>query len=81
MIPQFGEVIETCDRNTERTANKCDDLYRAYKCFWDERRTESEPDSVRHLFEDIFGLNQLYDEAEIEADKLIPEPSEEVATK
>lgn len=39
-----------------------------YRCLWDGIKNSPEPDSFRNSFNDVFGFNQLYDQAEIKAE-------------
>ncbi|KAG5682555.1 hypothetical protein PVAND_011900 [Polypedilum vanderplanki] len=57
----YDEIIDKCDRITERSEDQCDYVYRAYKCFWDEIKNQPEPESIRFSFYDVLGFNEIYD--------------------
>ncbi|XP_070502388.1 uncharacterized protein [Chironomus tepperi] len=64
----FNEIIDTCDQTTEKSENQCDFVFRMYKCLWNGIKNSPEPESLRDSFNDVFGFNQLFDEAEIKAE-------------
>jgi hypothetical protein len=63
-LSQYDEIIDKCDRETERSEDQCDYVYRAYKCFWDEIKAQPEPESFRFSFYDVLGFNEIYDKEE-----------------
>lgn len=59
----------------------CDYVYRCYKCFWDQLKSQPEPDSVRLSFYDVLGFNEAFDEGEIideEVSKVVDEAEMEL---
>ena len=74
---QFNEIIDKCDKDTEKSENQCDFVFRMYKCLWNGIKNSPEPESLRNSFNDVFGFNQLFDDGEIKAE-LEAEASETV---
>lgn len=64
-----------------RGEDECDDVYRAYKCFWDGVHDAEAQDvnGIQFSFYDVLGFNRLYDEAEVLAEK--EATSEEIVEK
>lgn len=73
---QVRPILDDCEAKTEVGEDRCDYVFRAYKCFWDGVNAAIEKPavdgaSVRFSLYDVLGFNRLYDAEEDASDNVV----------
>lgn len=61
---QAADILDYCQSNIEKGEDKCDNIYRGYKCFWEGVKSFSDEKKVPFSIYDSLRFDRLLDETE-----------------